>query len=187
MKQPTMFASSSRRAVWVICAALCLSSSAVLAEGFASLVRVQDQRVDFSSLPLNNAIKTVQGNGARKLAVFADPYCPFCRKLEQTLSEVKNVTIYTFLFPILTPKSRPMSEALWCAPDADAAWRAWMLEARPPAQTASCTHSPIASNLALAMGLGVHVTPTVVFSDGELMTGALPLDDLNSILDSKPR
>ena len=89
---------------------------------------MQGRQIDFASLPLDHAIKTVQGNGRRKLAVFADPYCPYCAALERRLWQVSDVTIYTFLFPILTAESKPMAAAIWCAPERAKAWRAWMLD-----------------------------------------------------------
>jgi thiol:disulfide interchange protein DsbC len=144
----------------------------------------QADKVDFTSLPLSNAIKTVKGDGSRKMAVFADPYCPYCKQLEQTVQKLDNVTIYTFLIPILTPDSKPMSEAIWCAPDKDAAWSAWMLGARKPAPTSPCNALAVTSNLALARGLGVSGTPTIIFADGHRRTGALSLDELNNALDA---
>lgn len=143
----------------------------------------QEQRVDFASLPFGHAIRVVHGDGARRIAVFEDPYCPFCRKLEGELSVIDNVTIFVFLFPILTPQSAPMSNAIWCAPDRAQAWRAWMSEHRAPASINACANTPIADNLALAKRLGVRITPTIVFADGALVTGALPLNDLEAILD----
>jgi len=144
----------------------------------------QDEKIDFSSLPLNNAIKTVKGNGTRKLAVFADPYCPYCKKLEQTMQKLDNVTIYTFLFPILRPDSKPISEAIWCSKDASAAWSAWMTSGNKPASDSGCKAPAITSNLALAHGLGIEGTPTIVFANGQRRVGALSLDELNTALDA---
>jgi thiol:disulfide interchange protein DsbC len=166
----------------VISSALLLLGPTAGAYDQASATQVQDQRVDFASLPFDHAIMTVQGNGSRKLAVFADPYCPYCRTLERRLSELTNVTIYTFLFPILTPDSKPMAAAIWCASDREATWRSWMLDGRPPARGHGCAGAPLDSNLALAQGLGVRITPTIIFANGEMVTGALPLYDLKSLL-----
>ena len=144
----------------------------------------QDEKIDFASLPLSNAIKTVKGNGTRKMAVFADPYCPYCKKLEQTMQKLDNVTIYTFLFPILTPDSKPMSEAIWCSKDASAAWNAWMIDGNKPARASGCKAPAVTSNLALAHGMGINGTPTIVFADGRRRVGALSLDELNTALDA---
>jgi thiol:disulfide interchange protein DsbC len=144
----------------------------------------QDEKIDFASLPLSNAIKTVKGNGTRKMAVFADPYCPYCKKLEQTMQKLDNVTIYTFLFPILTPDSKPMSEAIWCSKDASSSWSAWMIGGIKPARASGCKAPALTSNLALAHGMGIDGTPTVVFADGRRRVGALSLDELNTALNA---
>jgi thiol:disulfide interchange protein DsbC len=148
-------------------------------------IALQDaSKIDFASLPLANAIKSVKGDGSRRMAVFADPYCPYCKRLEQTMQKLNNVTIYTFLFPILTPDSKPMSDAIWCAPDRDSAWSSWMLNGSKPPRGAACNTAAIISNLALARGLGISGTPTIIFSNGTERSGALPLDELNSALDT---
>ncbi|WP_435406479.1 DsbC family protein [Paraburkholderia fungorum] len=148
-------------------------------------VALQDSsRTDFASLPLANAIRTVKGDGSRRMAVFADPYCPYCKRLEQTLQKLDNVTIYTFLFPILRLDSRPMSDAIWCSPDRANAWSSWMLNGTKPSRGTTCNAAAVTSNLALARGLGISGTPTIIFSNGTERTGALPLDELNSALDA---
>ncbi|WP_144444313.1 DsbC family protein [Caballeronia arationis] len=177
------------RSMLGVCAAALIISSALLLPGptarahdEASATQMQDRHVDFASLPFSHAIKTLRGSGSRKLAVFADPYCPYCRTLERRLSELSNVTIYTFLFPILTADSKLMAAAIWCASDREATWRRWMLDGRPPARGHTCAGAPIDSNLDLARGLGIKITPTIIFASGEMVTGALPLYDLKSML-----
>lgn len=145
------------------------------------------RKTDFASLPLADAIKTVKGNGSRKMAIFADPYCPFCKRLEQTLQHVDNVTIYTFLFPVLTPNSKPMSRDIWCSPNRDAAWTDWMLKQRKPQPQASCNAGALDSNLALGGRLDVSATPTIIFANGARMSGAQSLATLNSALDQAGR
>ncbi|WP_199544153.1 DsbC family protein [Paraburkholderia kururiensis] len=145
-------------------------------------------KIDFASLPTANAIRRVKGNGSRKVAIFEDPYCPYCRKLEQTIAQLDNVTVYTFLIPIIAPDSKPMSESIWCAPDRGAAWSAWMLHGvRPTTRTPACNTQAIASSLALARGLGINATPTLVFANGSRRSGALPPGELNDALDGKQR
>lgn len=125
--------------------------------------------VPVDQLPLTDAIKTVRGNGQRKLAVFSDPNCVYCKQLEPELAGLDNVTIYTFLVPF-QGEARPV--AIWCAADRERAWRQWMLQAdaslmQPSAQ---CEH-PIARNLELARRLRVQGTPTMIWADGSRTDG----------------
>lgn len=127
------------------------------------------QPIAFDRLPLQDAIRTVRGNGARKLAVVSDPACPYCRQLETELAGIDNVTIYTFLVPFLG-QARPI--AIWCAADRDAAWHDWMTKGDASRQHAGapCAH-PIDRNLALARGFGIQGTPTLIWSSGERTEG----------------
>ncbi len=163
-------------------ARVALAGFFIVAKARAQLLEVH-QHIDFASLPSDHAIRTTHGNGTRRIAEFEDPYCPFCRMLERRMQSLDNVTIDVFLFPILTPQSKSMSNALWCAPDRSAAWQAWMLDGRAPSSSHACAASPVDDNLALAQRLGIRITPTIVFADGTLVTGALPLDDLKHMLD----
>ncbi|WP_298014389.1 DsbC family protein [uncultured Castellaniella sp.] len=141
------------------------------------------QQVAFDSLPLDRAIRQVKGTGARKVAVFEDPNCGYCKQLHRTLEDVDNVTVYTFLFPILTPDSATRSRDIWCAPDPAKAWKAWMLNGEQPA-TADCP-TPIQENLALGRKLNIQGTPALFFADGSRVNGALPLDALKKKLDEQ--
>ncbi|MGB6007177.1 DsbC family protein [Castellaniella sp.] len=141
------------------------------------------QQVAFDSLPLDHAIRQVKGTGARKVAVFEDPNCGYCKQLHRTLEDVDNVTVYTFLFPILTPDSATRSRDIWCAPDPAKAWKAWMLNGEQPA-TADCP-TPIQENLALGRKLNIQGTPALFFADGSRVNGALPLDALKKKLDAQ--
>lgn len=137
-------------------------------------------RVDFATLPLKDAIKQVKGDGSRVMAVFEDPNCGYCKMLHRNLKEIDNVTIYTFLFPILSPDSHERSRNIWCASDPALAWRSWMLEGTQPA-AAEC-ETPIESNLALGRKLMVTGTPAIIFADGSRVNGALPADALEQKL-----
>jgi thiol:disulfide interchange protein DsbC len=141
------------------------------------------QQVAFDSLPLDHAIKQVKGTGARKVAVFEDPNCGYCKQLHRTLEDVDNVTVYTFLFPILTPDSMTRSRDIWCAADPAKAWKAWMLNGQDPAK-AECD-TPIQDNLALGRKLNVQGTPALFFADGTRVNGALPLEALKKKLDAQ--
>ncbi len=125
--------------------------------------------VAFDQLPLSDAIKTVRGNGQRKVAVFSDPNCPYCKQLEPELAGLDNVTLYTFLVPF-QGEARPI--AIWCAGDRAAAWQRLMLHGDDSAlkTDAACDH-PIARNLALAHQLGVQGTPTLIWADGSRTEG----------------
>ena len=128
--------------------------------------------VEFEALPLHDAIEQVKGDGSRRIAVFEDPNCGYCKMLHQTLKEIDNVTVYTFLYPILSQDSHTRSRDIWCASDRAGAWRAWMLEGKDPA-AAQCD-TPIETNLALGRDLLVTGTPAIFFADGSRMNGAMP-------------
>lgn len=142
----------------------------------------QARRIDFTSLPLADAIQTVRGDGARRLVVFSDPDCPYCKQLEQTLAKLDNVTIHTFLFPLdeLHSKARAKAIAVWCAQDRAEAWQALMLDGKPP-QPADCAH-PIDRNIALARKLGVDGTPVLFDSQGRRLVGAAPVERIEAFL-----
>jgi thiol:disulfide interchange protein DsbC len=117
------------------------------------------QRVSFDSLPLERAIKQVKGDGSRVMAVFEDPNCGYCKQLHQTLRDVDNVTVYTFLFPILSVDSVSKSRDIWCASDRAQAWTAWRVEGQAAAE-AKCV-APIEANLGLGRKLNIQGTPAV--------------------------
>ena len=143
-------------------------------------------RVDFSALPLNQAVKVVKGNGSRKLVVFSDPDCPFCKRLEQNeLSGITDVTIYTFLFPLeqLHPDAGNKSKAIWCAPNRAQAWENWILRGQLAQGSTSC-ETPLAKNAALGKKIAITSTPTLIFSDGRRMLGAYPAQEIEKALDA---
>jgi thiol:disulfide interchange protein DsbC len=132
-------------------------------------------QVDFSSLQLKDAIVWKNGNGKRRIAVFADPNCGYCRQFEKTLQEVKDITVYTFVIPILGGDSPEKAKAIWCAKDNTTAWRSWMLDGKaPPRVMGACDASAIERNLALSRKVRVTGTPAIVFEDGSRTPGALP-------------
>ena len=128
--------------------------------------------VDFSALPLADAFTVVHGTGARKLAVFEDPNCGYCKRFERDLQKVQDVTIYTFLYPILSPDSAEKSRNIWCAKDRVAAWQDHMLREKvtPPA---SCDTSALQRNLAFGKKFKITGTPTLIFVDGSRVPGAI--------------
>src|SRR5262249_26063979 len=140
-------------------------------------------KIDFKSLPLNQAIKVVKGNGSRVFAVFSDPDCPYCQQLEKTLLSVTDITMYVFLFPIasLHPQAPSKAHAIWCAPDRAQAWADWMHEKKlPPART--CSGDPIDALQKLGDKLHVNSTPTMFFANGRRVAGAIPAAELEKDL-----
>ncbi|MFF7398407.1 DsbC family protein [Achromobacter sp. NPDC008082] len=136
--------------------------------------------VTFDQLPLELAIKQVKGNGEKKVAIFEDPNCGYCKQLRHTMEELDNVTVYTFMYPILSPDSKTKVRDVWCAKDQGQAWDDWMVRGKKPA-TASCD-VPEDKLLALGQQLMVRGTPTLFFADGSRVSGAIPLDQLKARL-----
>jgi len=129
-------------------------------------------RIDFASLPLADALKEVRGSGSRTLAIFSDPDCPYCRRLEAEMKGLTDVTIYTFLMPIasLHPDARAKAIAVWCSRDRIAAWHALMWRDEK-VSAKDCPH-PVDRNVTLGDRLGVTGTPTLVAADGRVLPGA---------------
>jgi len=141
-------------------------------------------KIDFSTLPLNQAIKVVKGNGSRKLVVFSDVDCPFCKRLERNeLTNITDVTIYTFLYPIeqLHPDAANKSKLIWCAKDRVKAWEDWILRDQLASTAGSCD-VPLEKVGELARKIGVTSTPTLIFADGKRMLGAQPYKEIERML-----
>lgn len=128
--------------------------------------------VDFSALPLKDAFTIVRGNGARKMAVFEDPNCGYCKRFERDMQNVNNVTIYMFLYPILSPDSTEKSRNIWCAKDRGQAWHDYMLRDKQiPA--ASCDTGALQRNLAFGRKYKITGTPTLIFANNVRVPGAI--------------
>jgi thiol:disulfide interchange protein DsbC len=138
--------------------------------------------IKFESLPLAQAVRVQRGDGKRTLVMFSDPYCPYCRRFEQTLQQIDNVTVYVFMFPIIKPDLADHSRAVWCSADRSKAWLDLALRGKPPAASASC-ETPVEKNLELGARLGVNSTPTLYLANGEKVAGALSVEDLKDLLD----
>lgn len=137
-------------------------------------------RVDFNSLPLDQAIKVVKGNGSRKMVVFSDVDCPFCKRLEQKeLTNITDVTIYTFLYPLqqLHPDAEAKSRSIWCSSNRVKAWQDWILNSQLPKSAGNC-EVPLEKVGELARSIGVNSTPTIIFSNGRRMLGAQPYQEI---------
>jgi len=134
----------------------------------------QINRVDFASLPLKDAIVWKSGTGKRRIAVFADPNCGYCKRFEKSLQDVKDVTVYTFLIPILGGDSPEKSRAIWCSKDSASAWMGWMLRGEQPVKPAAgCDDAAIERNLALSRKIRVNGTPAILLEDGSRIPGAV--------------
>jgi thiol:disulfide interchange protein DsbC len=140
------------------------------------------QAIDFASLPLKDAMVWKKGSGARRIAVFADPNCGYCKKFERELQQVNDVTVYTFLIPILGGDSPEKSTNIWCAKDSTRAWRDWMLDGKAPPRSMGNCETPIARNLALSRKHKINGTPGIVFEDGTRVPGALSAEQLEKRL-----
>ena len=141
----------------------------------------QLSRVDFASLPLDSAVKIVRGNGSRKVAIFADPNCGYCKRFERDLLGISDITVYLFLYPILAPDSMQKSKAVWCAPDRGKAWIDYMVrDISVPVDTSCAT--PIDKNLEYGKSKRIQGTPTIFFEDGERVPGAMTIADFEKKL-----
>ena len=139
--------------------------------------------IDFASLPLKDALVIKQGSGTRRLAVFGDPNCGYCKRFERDLANLQDVTIYTFLYPILGPDSSAKSRDIWCAKDNGKVWRAWMVDGVTPAKNmGACDTAALERNVAFGKKHRVQGTPAVVFEHGTRVLGAIPLERLEKSL-----
>ena len=152
-------------------------------------VNLTEQRVekltaiDFDQLPFKDAMVIKQGSGARKLAVFVDPNCGYCKRFERDLAALKDVTIYAFLYPVLGPDSNTKSRAIWCSKDAMKTWRAWMLDGVPPPKVmGACDTAAVERNTAFGQKHRINGTPAVLFEDGKRVPGAMPLAEVEKRL-----
>ena len=154
-----------------------------------TMTNLTDQRkrklsaISFDELPLDLAFKKVKGNGERKLAVFSDPDCPFCRRVENDLAKLDNVTIYMFLYPIesLHPNAPTVSKRIWCSPDKVKAWDDYMLRGTQPGSNADCTN-PVDKIVEFGRKRAITGTPTLVFPSGERVPGAIPAAQIENYL-----
>lgn len=144
-------------------------------------------RVRFSDLPLQNSITYVQGGGRRSLAVFSDPDCPYCRRLEADLTKLDDVTIHVFPLPIqsLHPGAAGKVAGIWCSPERAKTWREVLVGAAAPRGFSEDCMAVVTANIALADKLGFRGTPTLVSGDGRVLSGALSAQKISAWLDSR--
>jgi len=140
--------------------------------------------IKFSDLPIELAVKQVRGDGKRVLATFEDPNCGYCKKLAKDMVKLDNVTIYTFLLPILSPDSLEKSNQIWCSSDKAKAWNDWMQDGKTPSGKGDCDTSAVQKTIELGRRLVINGTPTLFFADGERIPGAVPLAQIEQKLGS---
>ena len=137
--------------------------------------------VAFDSLPLSDAFTIVRGNGKRKMAVFEDPNCGYCKRFEKDLQKLDNVTIYHFLYPVLGEDSKTKSKNIWCAKDKAKVWNDWMINGTTP-PTANCDASAVDSVVAFGQKNRITGTPLLLFANGSRVPGAVPMAQVEKIL-----
>ncbi len=131
--------------------------------------------IKFGELPFDRAIKQVRGDGRRVIATFEDPNCGYCKRLAKDLQKLDNVTVYTFLYPILSEDSVRKSKQIWCSADRARAWNDWMVDGKAPSGREDCDTAAITRNQEYGRRLNISGTPTIFFADGERVPGAMPL------------
>lgn len=144
---------------------------------------LKETPIAWSDLPLDLAFKKVKGKGERSIAVFSDPDCPYCKRLENSLKDVDNVTIYTFLFPLaeIHPQATDKAKSIWCSPNRTKAWDDYMLKGVAPTARKDCEH-PVDKVLAYAQKNNINSTPTLVFASGKRLNGAYPKEAIEDQL-----
>jgi thiol:disulfide interchange protein DsbC len=141
----------------------------------------QVNMIKWDTLPLDQAVKVVRGNGSRKMAIFEDPNCGYCKRLERDLQGVTDVTVYVLLYPILSPESVTQSKQIWCSADRSKAWLDHMVRDTAVSGDASCPN-PVDKILALGNAKRLHGTPTIIFENGERVPGAIPVAEIEKKL-----
>jgi thiol:disulfide interchange protein DsbC len=134
-------------------------------------------RIKWTDLNQANAFKTVRGNGNRQLAIFSDPNCGYCKRLEKSLQQLDNVTIYTYLIPILSADSIQKAKQIWCSTDPNKTYMDWMINGVAPSGKTDCSN-PLDKNLTFAKTYGITGTPTLFFTDGSRFPGAVQVTDI---------
>jgi thiol:disulfide interchange protein DsbC len=141
-------------------------------------------KIKFSDLPLDAAIKSIKGNGKRMIAVFEDPNCGYCKRFRKTLADTKDITVYTFMYPILSDDSRTKVKNVWCSADKVKTWDDWMVNGKTPATAAESCNATASTDKVVELGrkLKVTGTPTIFFTDGTRVPGAIDSKTLESRL-----
>lgn len=142
--------------------------------------------IDWSTLPFADAITATRGNGRRKVAVFSDPNCPYCKRFEKDLAKLDDIAVHIFVYPVIRPDSVRLTKSVWCSRDRAKAWNDLMLRDIEPTAAPDCD-TPVEKLVALGRSLGATSTPTWFVETGERYSGAIPLEDTRRILDDAAR
>ena len=156
-----------------------------------SMYRLSDQKnltqdlvlkqnsIDWKKLPLQDAVKSVRGNGKRQIAIFSDPNCPYCKQLETELNKLNDVTIYTFIYPIKN-QSIAVSKQVFCEKAPALAWSNLISKGIQPSSKKACAN-PVDRNLSLGKSLGLNGTPAIIFSNGFKVMGSHPAQEIEKM------
>lgn len=142
--------------------------------------------IDWRTLPFADAITTTRGSGRRKVAVFSDPNCPYCKRFEKDLAKLHDIAVHIFVYPVIRPDSVRLTKSVWCSRDRAKAWNDLMLRDIEPTAAPDCD-TPVEKLVALGRSLGATSTPTWFVETGERYSGAIPLEDTRRILDDAAR
>ncbi|HUR88164.1 MAG TPA: DsbC family protein [Ramlibacter sp.] len=164
-----------------------IQGSLIDAKGQKNLTEERQEKllmIPFDQLPLKDAFTIVRGNGKRRIAVFEDPNCPYCKHFERDMQKINDVTVYMFLYPILGPDSTDKSKNLWCAKDRGGAWLDWMLRGKAAPGT-TCDIAAVTRNVEFGKKHKISGTPTMIMADGSRVAGAMPAADIEKLLAGK--
>jgi len=139
--------------------------------------------IKWGSLPFGDAVTTARGSGRRKIAVFSDPNCPFCKRFEKDLAKLDDITVHIFLYPVIKPESVAQTKSVWCSKDRAKAWNDLMLRDVQPSAKPDCD-TPVEKLVALGRKLGANSTPTWFLENGERYQGAIPVEEVTRLLDA---
>ncbi|MGH6739308.1 MAG: DsbC family protein [Bradyrhizobium sp.] len=167
-------------------ASVIITGQAIDAKSGRNLTEERQRKLNtikWSSLPFDSAVTTIRGNGRRKIAVFSDPNCPYCKRFEKDLARLDDLTVHIFLYPVIRPESVTQTKAVWCSKDRSKAWNDLMLRDIQPSAKPDCD-TPVEELVALGRKLGANSTPTWFLENGERYQGAVPLEEVRRLLDS---
>lgn len=138
--------------------------------------------VKWESLPFQWAITSVRGTGRRKIAIFSDPNCPYCKRFEEDLAKLDDITVHILPWAVVKPESVTQAKAVWCSKDRVKAWNDLMFRRIEPQAPTDCDN-PIEKLIEYGKKLGANSTPTWFLQTGERYSGAMPLEQVRALLD----